>query len=65
MFQGFNSDLLSFCADIRFMIFEENGHLAIDCGCIYGLKLAAYCLDTQEAFYVDSLQPPKRKKERE
>ena len=46
-------------------IYEENGHIAIDCGCIYGLKLAAYCLNTGEAFYVDSLQPPRRKKERE
>ena len=46
-------------------IYEEKGHIAIDCGCIYGLKLAAYCLDTQEAFYVDSLQPPKKKRKKE
>ncbi len=46
------------------LVYEENGHIAIDCGCIYGCKLAAYCLDTQTAYYVDSLQPPKRKKEK-
>ena len=34
-------------------IFEGNGHIAIDCGCVYGGKLAAYCLDTGEKFYVD------------
>ena len=46
------------------LVYEEHGHIAIDCGCIYGLKLAAYCLDTQEVFYVDSLQPPRKKKEK-
>lgn len=39
--------------DGKQLVYEENGHLAIDCGCVYGGKLAAYCLDTGEIFYVD------------
>ena len=35
------------------LIFEGNGHIAIDCGCVYGGRLAAYCFDTGEKFYVD------------
>ena len=46
------------------LVYEDHGNIAIDCGCIYGLKLAAYCLDTHQAFYVDSLQPPRKKKEK-
>lgn len=38
------------------LVYEENGHIAIDCGCIYGCKLAAYRLDDGKVFYVDSKQ---------
>ncbi len=31
-----------------------NGHIAIDCGCVYGGKLAAYCIETCEVIYVDA-----------
>lgn len=34
-------------------IYEENGHIAIDCGCVYGHKLAAYCLDDGSVRYVE------------
>ena len=34
-------------------IYKQNGHIAIDCGCVYGGKLAAYCIETQEEFYSD------------
>lgn len=34
-------------------IYTENGHIAIDCGCVYGGKLAAYCIETETAVYVD------------
>ena len=36
------------------LIYEGNGHIALDCGCVYGGRLAAYCLDTGKVFYVDS-----------
>ena len=33
-------------------VFMKNGHIAIDCGCGYGGKLAAYCIETGEGEYV-------------
>lgn len=36
-------------------VYEGNGHLAIDCGCVFGGKLAAYCVETGETIYVDGL----------
>lgn len=44
------------------LVYEENGHIAIDCGCIYGCRLAAYCLDEGKAYYVDSHQEVRYKK---
>lgn len=35
-------------------VYQENGHLAIDCGCVFGGQLAACCLDTGEVTYVDA-----------
>lgn len=35
------------------LIYKDNRHIAIDCGCVYGKKLACYCLNTQEEFYID------------
>lgn len=37
------------------LVYEQHGHIAIDCGCVYGGKLAAYCLDTQKIYYVDRM----------
>lgn len=34
-------------------VYEENGHIAIDCGCVYGGKLAIYCLDNGSVIYSD------------
>ena len=34
-------------------VYEENGHIAIDCGCVFGGYLAAYCLETGEITYTD------------
>lgn len=34
------------------LIYQGNGHIAIDCGCVFGGQLAAYCIETGEAFYV-------------
>lgn len=34
-------------------IYKVNHHIAIDCGACFGGRLAAYCLDTGEAFYSD------------
>lgn len=33
-------------------IYKSNNHIAIDCGCTYGGKLAAICLETLEEYYV-------------
>lgn len=38
------------------LIYEGNGHIAIDCACVFGGRLAAYCLDTEEVTYVDAKQ---------
>jgi serine/threonine protein phosphatase 1 len=39
--------------DKKPLVYEENGHIAIDCGCVFGGRLAAYCLDTGEVHYVE------------
>lgn len=36
----------------RGKIVERNRHIAIDCGCVYGLNLGVYCLDTGEKWYI-------------
>lgn len=35
------------------LVYEKYGHIAVDCGCVYGGKLAAYCLDTGMVYYVN------------
>ena len=35
------------------LVYQENGHVAIDCGCVYGERLAAYCLDDGRVEYVE------------
>ena len=35
-------------------VYQGNGHIAIDCGCVFGGKLAAYCIETGEITYVKS-----------
>lgn len=42
--------------DEQHLVFEDHQHIAIDCGCVFGGKLAAYCLDTGSITYVDSKQ---------
>lgn len=37
------------------LVYEENGHIALDCGCVYGKKLAAYCLNNGKSVYVDKI----------
>ena len=32
-------------------IYRKNRHIAIDCGCVYGGQLGAYCFDTGECIY--------------
>lgn len=34
-------------------VYIGNGHLALDCGCVFGGKLAAYCVESEEVTYVD------------
>lgn len=33
-------------------VYQRHGHIAIDCGCFGGGKLAAFCIETKEIFYV-------------
>ena len=34
-------------------VYRKNGHIAMDCACAAGGKLAAFCVETQEVIYVD------------
>jgi serine/threonine protein phosphatase 1 len=36
----------------RDLIYKANNHIAIDCGAVFGGKLAAYCFETGKATYV-------------
>lgn len=36
------------------LVYENNHHIAIDCGCVWGGNLAVYCLDTGEVTYIQS-----------
>ncbi|MCD7819635.1 MAG: metallophosphoesterase [Lachnospiraceae bacterium] len=42
--------------DRKDLVYQENGHIALDCGCVYGGKLAAFCLDNRQIYYVDSCE---------
>ena len=35
-------------------VYIGNGHIAIDCGCVYGGKLAAYCIEEGSVTYIDA-----------
>lgn len=41
-------------SDRSTMVYNGNGHIAIDCGCVYGGKLAAYCIETGQTTYVNA-----------
>ena len=36
-------------------VYQQNGHIAIDCGCAAGGRLAAYCIETEQVTYVDKM----------
>ena len=40
--------------DKKPLVYCGNGHIAIDCGCVFGGQLAAYCIETGEVTYVQS-----------
>ena len=41
-------------ADSSSNVYIGNGHIAIDCGCIYGGKLAAYCIEDGSITYINA-----------
>lgn len=41
-------------SDQQPLIYRGHGHIAIDCGCVFGGRLAAYCPDSGECVYVDA-----------
>lgn len=43
---------LYFRKDRKPLVFQENGHIVVDCGCVYGGNLAAYCVETGRITYV-------------
>lgn len=38
--------------DQKPLVYQENGHIALDCGCVFGGNLAAYCIETGEIVYI-------------
>ena len=37
--------------DRKPLVYQENGHIVTDCGCVYGGNLAAFCMETGEIAY--------------
>lgn len=37
-------------------VYRKNGHIAMDCACVGGGKLAAFCIETEEVIYVDGFK---------
>lgn len=47
-----HTPVMTIRSDRQPFIYHENGHLAVDCGAVFGGNLAAWCVETEEAFYV-------------
>ena len=41
-------------------VYQDNGHIALDCGCVFGGRLAAFCIETGEVTYVDKIDRDKK-----
>lgn len=38
--------------DQKPLVYQANGHIALDCGCVFGGNLAVYCIETGDITYV-------------
>lgn len=47
---------MSIREDREALVYEGYGHIAVDCGCVFGGRLAAYCLESRKAVYVGRLK---------
>ena len=43
---------LAFPEPLKGKVIEKNGHVLIDCGCVFGGSLAVYCLDNGQVTYI-------------
>lgn len=37
-------------------VYKKHGHIALDCACVAGGRLAAFCVETEEVTYVEGLR---------
>lgn len=36
------------------LVYQNNNHIALDCGCVFGKRLACYCFNNDHIYYVEA-----------